>query len=96
MGNLDPKKPGTQPGQWIAVGLAIGAGFGVALGLVFHNLALGIAIGAGLGLSVGAAVDQRGRPAESNARATRIGVITAVIGLLVLLAVATLILLRAR
>lgn len=95
MDNLNPRKRGNQPGQWIAVGLAVGAGFGVAMGLVFDNLALGIAIGAGLGLSIGAAVDQRGQALQSDARSTRAGVITAVIGLLVLLAVAILILLRA-
>ena len=44
----------------IAVGLAIGAGGGVALGLVFDNLALGIAIGAGMGMAIGAGLSQGG------------------------------------
>ena len=43
----------------IAMGIVIGAGFGVALGLaVFRNLAIGIAVGAGLGIAIGALLDR--------------------------------------
>jgi hypothetical protein len=45
-------------GNMVALGLAIGAGAGVALGLVFDNLALGIAIGAGMGMAIGAGLSQ--------------------------------------
>lgn len=54
---VDNKK---QPkGYWISMGMSVGAGFGVALGLVFDNLALGIALGAGFGVAIGAALEQR-------------------------------------
>lgn len=56
---VDSKK---QPkGYWISIGMSIGAGFGVALGLVFDNLALGIALGAGFGVAIGAALEQRNK-----------------------------------
>ncbi|MCL7454319.1 MAG: hypothetical protein M8467_14865 [Anaerolineae bacterium] len=58
-------------GNMVAVGLAIGAGFGVALGLVFDNLALGIAIGAGMGMAVGAGLSQRAGMATPSG--TRVG-----------------------
>jgi len=48
-------------GYWISIGMSIGAGFGVALGLVFDNLALGIALGAGFGVAIGAALEQRNK-----------------------------------
>lgn len=48
-------------GYWIGIGISIGAGFGVAMGLVFDNLALGIAMGAGFGVAIGAALEQRNK-----------------------------------
>jgi hypothetical protein len=48
-------------GYWISMSMSIGAGFGVALGLVFDNLALGIALGAGFGMAIGAALEQRNK-----------------------------------
>ncbi|HEY5731614.1 MAG TPA: hypothetical protein VIS72_16315 [Anaerolineales bacterium] len=48
-------------GYWIGIGISIGAGFGVALGLVFDNLALGIAMGAGMGVAIGSALEQRNK-----------------------------------
>jgi hypothetical protein len=48
-------------GYYTSLGISIGAGFGVALGLVFRNLALGIAMGAGLGVAIGAALEQRNK-----------------------------------
>jgi len=48
-------------GYWISMGISIGAGFGVALGLVLDNLALGIAIGAGFGVAIGAAWEQQNK-----------------------------------
>lgn len=85
--DVDSKK---QPkGYWISLGMSIGAGFGVALGLVFDNLALGIAIGAGFGVAIGAALEQRNknetRPlAEQEIKLQRWGL---GIGLLMLLLV---------
>lgn len=56
-----------QPNQSIGLGIAIGAGGGVALGLVmmqiFNNpgfFALGIAIGASIGTAIGAALGRQG------------------------------------
>jgi len=74
-------------GYWISVGISIGAGFGVALGLVFDNLALGIAMGAGFGVAIGSALEQKNkdkvRPlTEQEKKMQRWGVI---LGLLVLL-----------
>ena len=48
-------------GYWVGIGISIGAGFGVALGLVFDNLGLGIAIGAGFGVAIGAALEQKNK-----------------------------------
>jgi len=48
-------------GYWISIGMSIGAGFGVALGLVFDNLAIGIAVGTGFGLTIGSALEQRNK-----------------------------------
>lgn len=60
--NIFPADDEMHPqGYWTGVGISIGAGFGVALGLLFDNLALGIAIGAGFGVSIGAALEQRNK-----------------------------------
>ena len=77
-------------GYWISTGISIGAGFGVALGLVFDNLALGIAMGAGFGIAIGSALEQQNkdklRPlSEPEKRLQRWGLIA---GLLMLLIVA--------
>ncbi|MFN2234450.1 MAG: hypothetical protein ACK2U1_09485 [Anaerolineales bacterium] len=74
-------------GYWISIGISIGAGFGVALGLVFDNLALGIAIGAGVGVSIGAALEQKNKdnlrqPTEQEQKMQKWGV---AVGLLILL-----------
>ena len=52
--------------RFLTLGIAIGAGFGVALGLilstVFDNpgfFAIGISCGLGTGLSIGVALDER-------------------------------------
>lgn len=49
----EPEKQGAND---IAIWIPIGVGFGIPLGLVFHNLALGIALGASLGIAIGAAM----------------------------------------
>ena len=76
-------------GYWIIIGISIGAGFGVALGLVFDNLALGIAIGAGVGISIGAALEQKNKdnvrqPTEQEQKMQKWGV---AVGLLILLVI---------
>ena len=76
-------------GYWISIGISIGAGFGVALGLVFDNLALGIAIGAGVGVSIGAALEQKNKdnvrqPTEQEQKMQKWGV---AVGLLILLVI---------
>ena len=45
-----------QAGYWLAVGVALGAGIGVAL----HNIAIGVAIGAGVGVAMMAAGSRKG------------------------------------
>ncbi len=42
-------------GQWIAIGVAVGDGLGVA----FDNIAIGVAIGLCLGVAVGAMQSKR-------------------------------------
>ena len=48
-------------GYWIGIGMIIGAGFGVAMGTVFDNLAIGIAMGSGMGVAIGAALEQQNK-----------------------------------
>jgi uncharacterized membrane protein len=43
----------------IGLGLAIGAGVGTLLGIIFDNLSIGITFGAALGLVFGAALSQK-------------------------------------
>jgi len=57
----------------LSAGIAIGAGAGVALGLVMMTIfdnpgffALGIAIGVSIGTAVGAALDQQGEDHAGN------------------------------
>ena len=74
-------------GYWISLGISIGAGFGVALGLVFDNLALGIAMGAGFGVAIGSALEQKNKdqirpPTEQEQKMQKWGV---VLGLLMLI-----------
>lgn len=74
-------------GYWISIGISIGAGFGVALGLVFDNLALGIAMGAGFGVAIGSALEQKNKdqirpPTEPEQKMQKWGV---ALGLLMLL-----------
>ena len=54
----ESNKPKTQStGYWIAIGLAIGAGIGVAL----DNLAIGAGIGIAIGAALSAAQTQRNK-----------------------------------
>ena len=74
-------------GYWVSLGISIGAGFGVAMGLVFDNLALGIAMGAGFGVAIGSALEQKNRdqirsPTEQEQKMPKWGL---VLGLLMLL-----------
>lgn len=50
------------------MGVAIGAGLGVAFGVLLDNLALGIGVGTALGVTIGAILDER-RAVEVNAEA---------------------------
>ena len=52
-----PKKTSDQIGLW----LAIGAGVGTLLGIVFNNIAMGITMGAALGLVFGAALSLKNK-----------------------------------
>jgi hypothetical protein len=52
-----PEKASDQIGLW----LAIGAGVGILLGIVFHNIAMGITMGAALGLVFGAALSLKNK-----------------------------------
>jgi len=83
--NGPESKPESMLGAWIA----IGTGGGVALGLVFDNIALGIAIGACLGVAIGISVDRnRGvEPSQMTGDKRRALLLTFGLGVLVLLIV---------
>jgi len=74
-------------GYWIGIGMIIGAGLGVAMGIVFDNLTIGIAMGTGVGVAIGATLEQRNkdniRPlSEQEAKFQKWGM---AIGLIILL-----------
>ena len=50
------KKKADALGVWIA----LGAGVGLALGVIFGQIALGIALGAGVGIVIGSVLASRG------------------------------------
>ena len=63
----------TNDHHYLSLGIVIGAGGGVALGLVMMTIfdnpgffALGIAIGVSIGTAVGAALDQQGENHAGN------------------------------
>jgi hypothetical protein len=72
----------------IGLGISIGTGLGVALGLVFDNLALGIAIGASIGVAIGAALEQNrvGTAADAYGASRRALWVLVGVGLVLLLA----------
>jgi zinc transporter ZupT len=43
----------------MSVGIAIGVGFGLALGVALNNLPIGIALGVGVGAAIGTSLDQK-------------------------------------
>jgi hypothetical protein len=49
------------PGHYQGVWLAIGPGFGIAIGVALDSTGIGIAVGTGIGLAIGAALDARAR-----------------------------------
>jgi hypothetical protein len=73
----------------IGAGIAIGAGFGVAMGVAFDNLALGIAIGAAIGVAIGAALEQSrgGTAVETSGAGSRMLWVLIGVGLVLLFAV---------
>jgi hypothetical protein len=53
--------------HYLGIGIALGAGIGTALGIVFDNLAIGISLGAGLGLVLGSIMGtQRGDKSQQR------------------------------
>jgi heme/copper-type cytochrome/quinol oxidase subunit 2 len=84
-------------GYWVSLGISIGAGFGVAMGLVFDNLALGIAMGAGFGVAIGSALEQKNKdqirpPTEQEQKMQKWGVVLGLLMLLVFAGIFTFIL----
>jgi hypothetical protein len=95
MSNSNGGRTDRQPGSMIGVGIAIGAGFGVALGLVLDSLGLGIAIGVSLGVAIGAGMEQR-RKGETVAGGGRAVIVAALAIGLAVLGVVLFLLLRLR
>jgi hypothetical protein len=95
MSNPNNGRTDQQPGSMIGVGIAIGAGFGVALGLVLDSLGLGIAIGVSLGVAIGAGMEQRRRGETVETGSRRLILVGMTVGL-VLLAVLLFLFLRLR
>ena len=60
------RKTTVDPVTMIPLGMCIGAGVGVALGLVMGNLAVGIVIGAGSGVAIGAGMMQAKRKSDKK------------------------------
>jgi uncharacterized membrane protein len=61
--SIEPKDPQPEKlSNQIGLGIAIGAGVGTLLGIVFDNLSVGITFGAALGLVFGAALSQKNNP----------------------------------
>jgi F0F1-type ATP synthase assembly protein I len=59
----DRKKRVSKIGFALSLGMVIGAGLGIAFGLLIDNITLGLVLGAGgglvIGLNVGTTLDQR-------------------------------------
>ena len=53
------KKPPPPAGSLVGLGIALGAGMGVALGAAFDNVGMGLAIGVGVGSALGAGLEAR-------------------------------------
>jgi hypothetical protein len=60
----DAKRRTDTLGLWIA----LGAGFGLALGALFGQIGLGIALGAGVGIVIGSALANRGDGRRADRR----------------------------
>ena len=56
--------------HYLGTGIALGAGIGTAMGIVFDNLAIGISLGAGLGLVLGLIIGAQ-RADESKRRSPK-------------------------
>ncbi len=57
----EKKNPNSEntPPNTVGLWIAIGAGIGISLGIVYDNLPIGIALGAGIGVVIGAALVQK-------------------------------------
>jgi threonine/homoserine efflux transporter RhtA len=65
------KTPGTEAkkkADALGVWIALGAGVGLALGVIFGQIALGIALGAGAGIVIGSVLASRGNGARGSPR----------------------------
>lgn len=72
-------------------GMAIGFAAGIAIGIAMDSLPIGIAIGAGMGVSLGVAFQQSAQEdGDLMIRPPAVRVIAIVVGLIVLLALASL------
>ncbi len=52
--------------NYLGIGIALGAGIGTSLGVVFNNIAIGIAIGVGIGTAIGLVLSQQASQKEDK------------------------------
>jgi hypothetical protein len=101
IGHLQKQHKLVNAGQYMGIGVAIGAGSGVALGAAMNEVGGGIPIGVGIGVAIGAALDAKAQkegrvlcPRETTGTRRNVKVLAVIIGVLVLAGLVTLLLVR--
>jgi len=93
IGHLQKQHKIVTEGYYMGIGIAIGSGFGVALGAATDNIGIGIPIGVGIGLAIGSTLDAKAKkegrilcPREATASPKTALVLGIMVGLLLLAA----------
>jgi hypothetical protein len=91
IGHLQKQHKLVNEGQYMGIGVAIGAGIGVALGAAMDEVGGGIPIGIGIGIAIGAALDAKAQkegrvlcPSEKRGASRRGLIMVGILGVLVL------------
>jgi hypothetical protein len=93
IGHLQKQHKLVTEGYYMSIGIAMGSGFGVAMGTATDNIGIGIPIGVGIGLAIGSALDAKAKkegrilcPREATASSKTPLVLGIIVGLLLLAA----------